>query len=151
MSFEPDPKLASQIGEALKKLPDLKAPSSLVRQVLSAIDARNALPWWRRSWWNWPTAAKAAFAVITAILAAILSGGGYVLSESATVYSTQWKERLATTDLHVATFDSLWNAGNLLVQAFLPLFHYAAFAGVILYLLCIGLGTACFRFAVKHA
>lgn len=148
---EPDPKLASQLDAALKKLPDAKAPPSLVWQVLLAIEAQDALPWWRRSWWNWPMPAKAAFAVITTVLAAILSGGGYVLSEGATAYSRHWTEKLAMPDLHATFFESVFNAAQVLSQSFQPLLHYAAFAGVILYLLCIGLGTACFRFAVKHA
>jgi hypothetical protein len=151
MNVEPDPKLAAQVDQALKRLPDLKAPSSLLRHVLSAIEAQSALPWWRRSWWNWPMSAKAAFAVVTTVLAALLSGGGYVLSEGATVYSKQWTDRLPAADLQAPSFDSLWNAVHLLAQSFQPLFHYAAFAGVLLYLVCIGLGTACFRFAVKHA
>ena len=151
MNFEPDPKLTSQLDAALKKLPDAKAPPSLLRQVLSAIETQNALPWWRRSWWNWPATAKTAFAVITTALAVMLSGGGFVLSEGATTYSKQWTERLAVADVHGTFLDSVLNAVHVLGHAFQPLVHYAVIAGVILYLACIGLGTACFRFAVKHA
>ena len=152
MNSEPDPKLATQIDAALKGLPDSPAPSSLAHRVLAAIETRRAAPWWRRSWWEWPLAARVAFAVLAAGFAAILSGGGYVLSEGATAYSREWTERLVAADLHPSSFDPLWNAGQLLwAQAIQPLFHYAAVVTVVLYLICIGLGTACFRFAVKPA
>ena len=152
MNSEPDPKLVAQIDAALKNLPTAQAPPSLIRHVLATIEARQAQPWWRSSWWHWPITAKAAFAILAVALAAVLSGGGFVLSENAVLYSKQWMSNWSVDGFHFASLDSLSNAGYLVwTQAMQPLLHYGLVAAGLLYLVCVGLGTACFRFAVKHA
>jgi hypothetical protein len=151
MNSESDPKLASQIDAALKSMPLSQAPPSLLPAVLARIEARSRQPWWRLSWWNWPMPARAAFAGLAVILAAVLSGGGFALSEKTVTYSKSWTDHLVMADFQPAFVDPLWKAGHLVCTEMLPLLHYGAIAAGVLYLICLGLGTACFRFAVKHA
>jgi len=152
MNPEPDHQLDAQIDAALKSLPTLKAPPSFIRSVLARLEEQRQVPWWRRSWWEWPVAAKAAFAVLTLVLAAFLSGGGFILTEGAEAYSRQFAGRFTTSAFQTESVASLWNAGQLLWnQALHPLLHQAAIAALVLYLICVGLGTACYRFATKHA
>ena len=58
------------INRTLRTLPDRRAPRSLESRVLAAIAAQQHLPWWRQSFVHWPLAARAAFLVFTAVLAA---------------------------------------------------------------------------------
>lgn len=58
------------IDRTLRTLPDRRAPRSLESRVLAAIAAQQHLPWWRQSFVHWPLAARAAFLVFTAVLAA---------------------------------------------------------------------------------
>lgn len=64
--------LEKLIHQTLRSLPERRAPRTLESRVLAAIAARQTLPWWRQSFTSWPMAARGAFLVITAILAATL-------------------------------------------------------------------------------
>lgn len=56
---------------ALHGLPDLKAPAALEARVLGALAARGALPWWRRSFGDWPGAARVGFVLLSLALVAL--------------------------------------------------------------------------------
>jgi hypothetical protein len=60
------------IHQTLRALPERRAPRSLEARVFAAIAARQALPWWRQSFTHWPLAARGAFLVVSAVLAAAL-------------------------------------------------------------------------------
>jgi hypothetical protein len=68
-------KLENFIREALTALPGRRAPLTLEARVLAEIGRRSALPWWRRSYVSWPPAARGAFFMISAAVAAILVAG----------------------------------------------------------------------------
>jgi hypothetical protein len=72
MSRQTPEELEKFIHQTLRALPDRRAPRSLEARVLAAIAARQALPWWRQSFAHWPLAARGAFLVFTAVLAAAL-------------------------------------------------------------------------------
>ena len=46
------------IHEQLRKLPEREAPAGLSREVLRAIAAREALPWWRQPFTEWPAGVR---------------------------------------------------------------------------------------------
>jgi len=60
-------------GAQLGALPPLRAPASLESRVMAAIALR-ALPWYRRGFGHWPFWAKAAFVLLAALIAYLLSG-----------------------------------------------------------------------------
>jgi len=66
------PDLEKPIHQVLRELPTRRAPRSLESRVMAAIAAQQALPWWRQSFVHWPLAARGAFFVVTALLAAAI-------------------------------------------------------------------------------
>jgi hypothetical protein len=64
--------LEKLIGETLQGLPPRRAPRSLETRVLAELARRQALPWWKKSWANWPGAVRWTFLAFTAGLAAAM-------------------------------------------------------------------------------
>jgi hypothetical protein len=152
MKPEFDPQLESLLGAELKKLPPIPAPPSLLSNVMSAIAARDRLPWWQRAWWDWPLMAKAAFLLIALAIAGAFSGGGAVLDEGVSNYSQQVTEHLGPlTSVWDAALTMLNVAWSLVDKFGQPLLLQAVFCIGLLYLTCLGLGTVCVRYALKRA
>jgi hypothetical protein len=61
MSSERHDKLEELVDRALRSLPLERAPQTLEGRVFAEIARRAALPWWRKSFWSWPIAARLAF------------------------------------------------------------------------------------------
>ena len=152
MQPEIDPKLESQIDVALKDLPPVKAPATLVARVLSVLAARAQRPWWQHVWWDWPLAAKAAYFLLALAIIGAVGGGGVILDDGVVAYSQQATEHLAPVVSLWDTMLTLVNAVSLLWQdtARPWLLYVLSFAGL-LYLICVGLGTACVHYARKRA
>jgi len=151
MDPEIDPKLEALLGEELKMLPALSAPTSLVPRVMAILAARHALPWWQRSWWDWPRAAKAAFLLVAVAIAGAFGGGGVLLDQGVVNYSQQVTERLAPASTLWDTALSLRTAAGLLwARAAQPLLVTLMIAAGLLYLICVGVGTAFVRSTLKR-
>lgn len=56
-----DKKLEQLIGRVLRAQPLRRAPSELGLRVLTEIERRTTLPWWRNNFAHWPFAVRAAF------------------------------------------------------------------------------------------
>ena len=106
MNSNDDKQLESAIRRELKALPELTAPASIANHVMAAIELRQNVAWYRRSWTTWPAALQ--FTALTAMLA--LFGGlcfaGWELSHAQTV--SQMAHRVGQW------FSSLSTVGNLL-------------------------------------
>jgi len=63
-----DREMEARLGQALRMLPKRQAPATLESRVLDALARRTPLPWWRRSFAEWPAAARVAFGVTSAVL-----------------------------------------------------------------------------------
>jgi hypothetical protein len=63
------------IHQALRSLPDRRAPGSLEHRVLAAIAARQNQPWWKQSFAQWPLAARGLFLLLSVSLVALLALG----------------------------------------------------------------------------
>jgi hypothetical protein len=63
-----DREMEARLGQALRMLPDRRAPATLESRVLDALARRTPLPWWRRSFGEWPAAARIAFGVTSTVL-----------------------------------------------------------------------------------
>ena len=150
MNSEYEEKLAAEIDRELKALPELKAPPTLLRRVMTALEVRQRLPWYRQAWQAWPTPLRAAALVILLAFFASLCLGVWKLPDTegyvtATRQASGWFAGLAT----------LWNALNALVSAFAHVvqglgqgFIIGALAAAALaWAMCLGLGTACVRLA----
>jgi len=88
--------LEKLIHETLRSLPDRRAPRSLESRVLAAIEARAARPWWKKSFMQWPVAARIAFVFLSAglvklaLMTTVWAMGGFHASEFATAFANQF-------------------------------------------------------------
>jgi hypothetical protein len=78
---EPD-RLEAQIHRVLRQLPDRKAPAGLEARVLAELGRRASLPWWRKSFAYWPSPVRAGFFVGSALAAALVVAGLFVLGQT---------------------------------------------------------------------
>ena len=142
----PDPSsLESHVESAVKYLHDRRAPRSLETRVLAEIQRRAALPWWRKSYADWPTPVRAGFFLGSAVAAALA-----VLSFSRLALPASVAETLQTRTSSLAALGSAGDALVRLASHFLQsvpsLWLYgsvAAFAGC--YLCLVGLGAAAYK------
>lgn len=65
-----------RLDRAMRSVPMRRAPASLESRVLSEIERRAALPWWRHSFAQWPGVARAAFLITCGALAVLALTGG---------------------------------------------------------------------------
>ena len=150
MNTEYEKALEARVDRALKQLPDLPAPSTLLPRLRAAVEKQAAAPWYRQAWLAWPVPWQAvSVALLAGLLGAIWwtgaqlapwSAGGGVLREVG-----HWQ----------SSAGALWNAlevihgtAGLLLKQLGPWF----LAGLLLLLalmnaLCMGLGTMCVRLA----
>lgn len=68
---ESERELERWVHAALRELPMRRAPATLESRVLEELQRRTALPWWRRSFAQWPLAPRVGFSLICAGLAAL--------------------------------------------------------------------------------
>ncbi len=152
MKPELDPRLEAQLDHALKSLPPIEAPAGLAPGVLAILAARARQPWWERAWWDWPLSAKAAFLVLTVAVAGLLAGGGLFFGEGAESYGIGLLDWLHPFVTLMEILAPLASAGLLVWETIgEPFLIYGALCIGALYLTCLGMGTACFRYALKRA
>ncbi len=75
-------KLEQSLHRVLRSLPDRKAPAGLVARVQAELNRRAMLPWWRKSFAHWPSAVRAGFFAGSAIAAALVVAGLFVVGQS---------------------------------------------------------------------
>ena len=148
---DPDPNLEAWITERLKTLPSLTAPSTLVPHVLEKLQARLRQPWWLRVWWDWPLAARVASILLGFALVGVIGGGSLVLDQQVSSYTNEVTERFTP-------LAGLWDVATSLGRALIHVWTIVAepvvlatlMIGGVLYLLCLGIGTAIFRSVLRR-
>ena len=143
---QPHDTLTRDIHRVLRSLPDRAAPASLEERVFAEIARRAALPWWRQSFARWPLAARAAFLVASAaVAAAMILTFAHLLNII--------PDALETNSL-IATARGLWNiaAGYCTMHlARIPALVWTVIFAVIAasYAALFGLGAAAYRYLWK--
>ena len=153
MNSQDEERLAAEIDQELKSLPELQAPPTLVLRVTAAIAQRRCLRWYRQSWDAWPIPLRVAtLAVLAAFFASLclvawkLPGTESFLAVTRPVAG--WWSSLAT----------LWNALNALITTLAQAVQQLG-RGILLGCLgavalawaaCLGLGTASLRLALAR-
>ena len=135
-----DREMEARLGHALRTLPQRRAPATLESRVLDTLARRAPLPWWRRSFGEWPAAARIAFGVISAALAVLTVlaaaaananldalGASHALSTPALHEASIFFVIARTLSVSLASlFSSSWVLGCLIASAAL----YAALFGL---------------------
>ena len=148
MTPEPDKQLEQAIHRELRKLPELSAPADLIPRVRAAIEVRARLPWWKKSWFNWPLPARvisgvAAFA--TVVLLASFSPG---LWSATTASASRLGETMLGLSPALDAMSALASAMVAVVRSVNSTYLLIGFGVVaMMYAACIAAGTACFRIA----
>jgi anti-sigma factor RsiW len=141
-------KLERLIHRTLRELPARRAPSTLEQRVMAEIERRAALPWWHQSFAHWPLAARAAFLLVSAGLAAVVwngtvwAFGGFEAAQFQHIFATQlgWIENMRVLSHAIVGF------GEIIIRNIPALWLYGSLAiAAALYATFFGLGAAAYR------
>ncbi|MCR6655410.1 MAG: hypothetical protein NVV63_06210 [Opitutus sp.] len=149
LSPENEKNLERLVHQALRSLPERRAPRSLESRVLAAIEARAARPWWQKSFAQWPVAARATFLVVStfALLFAAWFAGVFSLAPVADVVVAKFSWVTAIR----SAFSELGEVGAMLLRNVPAMWLYGALAAVgLLYAALFGLGATAYRTLYAH-
>jgi hypothetical protein len=73
---EADLKLERLVDQALRELPVRRAPLNLESRVFEELARRAAMPWWQRSFVQWPRAARVLLLGVCTVLSGLTIVGG---------------------------------------------------------------------------
>jgi hypothetical protein len=148
MSTNDPDKLEASIHRVLRSIPDRKAPAGLEARVLAELSRRASLPWWRRSYAYWPSAARVAFFAGSAIAAALVVSGLILLARSSATsafeggVAARFSWILLARELTASANAKLWQ----LIGAIPPLWLYGAIGTVAFcYATLAAIGAATYR------
>jgi hypothetical protein len=150
--MNPD-ELEKFIHRTLRSLPDRHAPGTLEARVLAEIERRAAIPWWHKSYADWPVPVRAAFVVLSTAAAAALVLGWFAASRSpagATV-AGEVARRFGWFATVQAVGSGVIEKAGLVWQAVPALWLYGALAFLAAcYATLIGVGAAAYRTFTVH-
>ncbi len=137
----------------LRKLPELRAPETLVHRVMLAVHTKERQPWWQRPWLTWPRPAQWISSALFAMTVAALIYFGAQAWQLAGIGNPLDKIWLA-----IVSLAPLWNwlvaLLNVLVVVVQKGGQLYLFIGLgvaaTMYLLCVATGTACYRLAFNR-
>jgi hypothetical protein len=139
-------RLEQLLSSTVRTLPARRAPHTLESRVLEELARRASQPWWRRSFRQWPTVARASFvAACGALVGITLLGGSWML---AGIPSLQESDALSNAWLRqaAAITGAVGNLTASLVQVIPPAWFYLGLAAAaLLYAFLFGLGAAAYR------
>ncbi len=144
----PESELEQAIDGELRRLPDLRAPATLLPRVLQALAERERRPWWQKSASYWPWPARGLFLIATSGLAGFLLYFTWGVSSGISLAALASEVADATQRLESirAVCGSLLGAVVLVVRSAEPWLLWSA-AGVLMasYFTTLALGTYCYR------
>ena len=141
------------IQRELRKLPEMRAPETLVHRVMLAVHVKERQPWWQRPWLTWPRPAQ------------VISSALFASTVTALIYFGAQAWQLAGIGnpldkiwMWIVSLAPLWdglmailNAVVLVVQKGGQLYLFIGLGvATTMYLLCLATGTACYRLAFNR-
>jgi len=141
-----DDRLERLLQRELSALPLRRAPGTLESRVLGELARRAALPWWQRSFANWPVGPRVIFVLICVALigATFLGGVSAVLGVRSLTEIGALLLSWIQPALVVAA--SAGGLAALLLRLIPPLWLYGGLTvGAMLYVMLFGLGAAAYR------
>lgn len=150
--MKPSPEeLEKLIHQTLRNLPERRAPRSLEQRVLAAIENRRALPWWKRSFVEWPIAARSVFLLFSVAAVAVMIGAGMMLTFEVPDFSQLLARPLAVVDALRTALSTLVGFCALVVRNIPPVWLYGGLACLAgLYVTLFGLGATAYRTLYAH-
>jgi hypothetical protein len=151
MNPDYEKQLELEISRELNRLPELKAPDSLVTRVLATLERRAAEPRYQPAWQTWPTGLRWASLLFLLLLFGGLCLAGWKLSHAEIVTLTShrigtWFSALNTLG---HTVDVLLGSAVLVLKHLGVGFMIACLVSLGLgYAICLGLGTVYARIAL---
>jgi hypothetical protein len=154
MNSDYEKRLEAEIARAIKALPELDAPRTLLPRILAAVEKRAASRWYRRSWQEWPPIWRAF--TLVGLLAAF---AGLCLAGWELQQLRGWSLLAQEAGDLFSGIGAVYNALNVLGGAVVLVLKQFGTSTVVLcvaaaglsYALCVAVGTACVRFAfVRH-
>jgi len=149
MNHRPDDdKLHDFAHRALRELPPRRAPRSLEQRVLAEIERRAARPWWRKSFHDWPIAARAAFILVSSagVKLAVMVGAWVMAGFETAEVKTAFSESVAWLHNVARIADALRGSGEILLRNIPPLWLYSGcILFAVAYVTLFGLGAAAIK------
>lgn len=144
--------LEQLIHRTLRSLPERRAPRSLEHRVLEAIAARAALPWWHKSYAQWPTPIRAGFFVLSALAAAVVLGGLLLGGHQTSRVATDFAENFSWLTTVQGAVGDVFGAFGAAFKSIPSLWLYSLLAVIAAgYAALLGVGAALWRtMFVRH-
>jgi hypothetical protein len=152
MEKNPQKLLEDLIHRELSKLSEREAPSTLMPRVLAEIRARQEKRWWHRPWTDWSIALQLlSMPLLLGSLAGAMVLASFIWKLAVAHLSLDWLEaRLGTL---TGAWDLLGDLGNALLTLSRGVGQEWLLAAFLIplsmYLVCVGLGTLCYRTATQ--
>jgi hypothetical protein len=153
MNSDYEKQLEAAVQRELKALPELQAPQSLQMRVMQTIQRRASLPWYRRSWENWPPSLQIPVLAFMLAAFAALCFGGWEAWQSPAFAAASHKvaQYLSGVSALLNAAGVLVSATGLVLKQLGTWFVLACLATIALgYALCVGLGTVYLRLALAR-
>jgi hypothetical protein len=148
-----DEQLEQLMQRELRKLPELRAPETLVHRVMLAVHAKERQPWWQCPWLTWPRPAQwisSAFFAATVTALIYLGAQAWQLAGIGNPLDKIWIGILSLAPLWNWLL-TLLNAVVLVIQKGGQLYLLIGLGvGATMYLFCVATGTACYRLALNR-
>jgi hypothetical protein len=141
-------KIERLVHQALRELPERRAPHSLEHRVFAEISRRAALPWWRKSFVHWPLAARAGFIILSAGLVklALMFGVWIMASLEPARYKAAVAHQFSWMDSFAAVFHALTGSVDIVLRNIPPFWLYGGLAFLAtMYFALFGLGAAAYK------
>jgi len=144
----------ADLHRELKGLPDHRAPRTLIPRVLAVLEAQERLPWYKQPWLLWPAWARVAAALAGAALVGGLVWACLLIGETDGL--SQMSHDVITDAVYI--MESVLGLAALIVGSLAGAASQAYGAWLlgcgilcgVMYVFCIGLGTAFCRLAVRR-
>jgi hypothetical protein len=135
----------------LQRLPPPRAPHTLMRRVMAAVEAAPARPWYTRAWFTWPVGWQgASIAALALLVTGAVLVGPRVQGTAAGVIATVRAFAGGVSD--VTPVETTANSARILWRTLLePLATYALVVVVLMFLACAVFGTALNHVVVERA